>query len=132
MILSPKITLKMQTKANNKKSQTEHFSVKFNGLRTLQAPYTITQTIELIEWLNLNDFIEVFNGTGEFEPEKIQDGIENGDYVIEVEITKDGNVKKTLKVTPKGLDYICFTMNENIWLLECLAETNDQQPLVLA
>jgi len=122
----------MQTKANNKKSQTEHFSVKFNELRTMEAPYTITQTIELVQQLNLNDFIEVFNGTGEFEPEKVQEGIKNGYYVIEVEITKDGSVKKTLNVTPKGLDYICFTMNENIWLLECLAETNDQQPLVLA
>lgn len=116
----------------NKESQTKYYFVKFNELRTMQAPYTITQTIELIQWLNLDDFIEVFNGTGEFEPKKIQDGIKNGYYVIEVEITKDGSVKKTLKVTPKGLDYICFTMNENIWLLECLAEINEQKPLVLA
>lgn len=129
MILSLKIMLEMTT---IKQPQTEHFSVKFNELRTMEAPYTITQTIELIQLLNLNDFIEVFSGTGEFESEKIQDGIKNGYYMIEVEITKDGSVKKTLKVTPKGLDYICFTMNENIWLLECLAETNEQQPLVLA
>jgi len=116
----------------NKTSKTEYYFVKFNELRAVQAPYSISQTIELIQWLNLDDFIQVFNFIGEFRPEKIQEGIKNGYYAIEVEITTDGSVKKTLKVTPNGLYYINYIMNENIDILQCLAETPEREPLVLA
>lgn len=101
----------MQTKANNKKSLTMRYSINDDLYHTYKNPYRIDEVVRMIDGLTLDVFVDIFTGRGEFKRDKINEGINEGNYTFEVEISDDNSVTKRLRVTEYGLHNICYKMN---------------------